>query len=128
LRSSHLIKNFRAFKKLLSENLRHIFLKRTGIILLALLAFVNARFTETCHFHAGTPESGQFLKSCESGNSFSQESCSLCEAAHHDISFLKNPEEFFFVKNFTSLPFLKAVFKTTFAILSTSSRAPPALF
>ncbi len=93
-----------------------------------LLAFVNVRFTEAWHFHAPVPESASFLKADFHGGNFSQESCSLCHAAHVDVLSFKAFEEFFFLTNFTPLPFLKEVFKTSSALIHTSSRAPPVLF
>jgi hypothetical protein len=128
LRSSKLLKILRAFLKLLSENFRHIFIQRTGIILLVLLSFVNARVAEALHFHACAPEHQELLKAVEHQNSTSQESCSLCHAAHENILFLKTPNEFHFFKNTTSLPFFQQVFKTVSAGISTPSRAPPPLF
>ncbi|MES2765577.1 MAG: hypothetical protein V4642_06910 [Bacteroidota bacterium] len=112
----------------MSKFFRHNFLQRIGVILITLLSFANARFTEAWHFHVPAPEAGQFLKSISHQNAVSQESCPICHAAHLDIISFKAFHDFFFVKKPSSLPFFKEVFKTSFTVTFTSSRAPPALF
>jgi len=99
-----------------------------SIIMLMLLAFMNVRFTESWHFHARVLDIGDNITETHSHTDINpQESCSLCQASHHEIPFLKAPQEFFFFKS-TEVPVHREkVLKISSIFLSTPSRAPPAL-